>query len=55
MDVWSRACRNCENPEKIENGIQKTFEVMTTNICSDGAYFMADKAVTVGTDVNMDN
>ena len=36
------------------SGIQKTFEVMTKNICSDGAFFITDTPMSVGTDVKMD-
>ena len=36
------------------SGIKKTFEVITKNICSGGAFFITDKLMPVGTDVKMD-
>jgi hypothetical protein len=35
------------------SGIQKSFEAMTKNVCSGGAFFITDKPMSVGTDVKM--
>lgn len=38
---------------KDEDGIQKTIELKTDNICAGGAFFKIDKPLSVGTDVIM--
>jgi PilZ domain len=37
-----------------ESGIHKSLDVMTKNICSDGAFFITYTPMSVGTDVKMD-
>lgn len=36
-----------------EDGSHKTFESVSSNICSGGAFFALDKPLSIGTDVNI--